>query len=400
MNGESSQSDSHRAVYLDCNASNPIDPQVLQAMLDAYRWLQGNAGSPHLHGANAKEAVHRARDQIGKVVHAKRNEVYFTSGATESNNLAILGLAEHGRKTGKMHIVSSAIEHKAVLEPLGRMREFGFEVTLVRPGSDGRVSSEQVIDALRTDTLLVSLMHVNNETGIIQPIDEVAQAACERKIWVHVDAAQGFGRDIERLRHPGITSMSLSGHKIFGPQGIGALVIRRNREDSPALVPIQVGGGQELGLRSGTLAVPLIVGFGLAAELALAEHASREVACGKIGSILGAWAMSHGAKIHGEARYRMPHVLNLSFPGWDADDLLESVREFISISDGAACTSVCATASHVLSAMGIKDPELSGAVRLSWSHQTDAQSLERAIENAGSIIRRRTDRSDRTAPNA
>lgn len=377
-----------KPVYLDCNASNPIEPRVMQAILEAYRSVQGNAGSPHLHGQKAKEAVHRARDQIGSVVGAKRHEVYFTSGATESNNLAILGLAQRGKWTGKRHIISSAIEHKAVLEPLDRMRSMGFEVTLIKPQSDGRVSSRAMIDAMRPDTLLVSLMHANNETGILQPIDEVAQEAQSRGIWMHVDAAQGFARDIERLRHPGIISTSVSGHKIFGPQGIGALVIRRNKDHDGALEPILVGGGQELGLRPGTIAVPLVVGFGLAAELALDEHDSREEACKQLGSIVQKWAMHHGATIHGDSQHRLPHVLNLSIPGWDADDLLESIRDHVSISDGAACTSVCATASHVLSAMGVREPELSGAVRLSWCHLTDAPSVQDALHEAGKILKR------------
>lgn len=377
-----------KPVYLDCNASNPIEPRVMQAILAAYRSVQGNAGSPHLHGQKAKEAVHRARDQIGSVVGAKRHEVYFTSGATESNNLAILGLAQRGKWTGKRHIISSAIEHKAVLEPLDRMRSMGFEVTLIKPQSDGRVSSRAMIDAMRPDTLLVSLMHANNETGIVQPIDEVAQEAQSRGIWMHIDAAQGFARDIERLRHPGIISISVSGHKIFGPQGIGALVIRRNKDHDGALEPILVGGGQELGLRPGTIAVPLVVGFGLAAELALDEHDSREEACKQLGTIVQKWAMHHGATIHGDSQHRLPHVLNLSIPGWDADDLLESLRDHVSISDGAACTSVCATASHVLSAMGVREPELSGAVRLSWCHLTDPPSVQDALHEAGKILAR------------
>lgn len=380
-------------VYLDCNASNPIEPRVLQAILEAYGALQGNAGSPHLHGQNAKSAVHHARDQIGRVVNVKRHEVYFTSGATESNNLAILGLAEHGRKTGKMHIVSSAIEHKAVLEPLQRLQSMGFEVSLIEPQRDGCVSSQKMIDSIRTDTLLVSLMHVNNETGMIQPIDQVAQGALDRDVWMHVDAAQGFGRDIQRLQHPGIGSISISGHKIFGPQGIGALMVRRNRERCPTLSPILFGGGQELGLRSGTLAVPLIVGFGMAAEIALSENSQREQSCKQIGAIVQAWAQSLGATIHGQSENRLDHVLNLSIPGWDADDLLESVKDYVSISDGAACTSVCATASHVLAAMGIPEPQLSSAVRLSWCHLTDLQALTAALAAVSKIIRDRTDRT-------
>ena len=385
-----------KPVYLDCNASNPIEPRVLQAILDAYRTLQGNAGSPHFYGQNAKAAVHHARDQIGRVVRAKRHEVYFTSGATESNNLAILGLADHGRSTGKMHIVSSAIEHKAVLEPLKCMQGMGFEISLIEPQADGCVSSQRVIDAMRDDTLLVSLMHVNNETGMIQPIDRVADAAVRKDVWMHVDAAQGFGRDIQRLQHPGIGSISVSGHKIFGPQGIGALIVRRNPNHCPTLSPILFGGGQELGLRSGTLPVPLIVGFGLAAEIAASEHSQRSESCKRIGAIVKAWAGSLGATIHGCAESRLEHVMNLSIPGWDSDDLLESVRDYISISDGAACTSVCARASHVLAAMGVQEPRLSEAVRFSWCHWTDAHALTAALSNVTKIIQARKNPTDQT----
>jgi cysteine desulfurase len=385
-----------KPVYLDCNASNPIEPRVLQAILDAYRTLQGNAGSPHFYGQNAKAAVHHARDQIGRVVRAKRHEVYFTSGATESNNLAILGLADHGRSTGKMHIVSSAIEHKAVLEPLKCMQRMGFEISLIEPQADGCVSSQRVIDAMRNDTLLVSLMHVNNETGMIQPIDRVADAAVRKDVWMHVDAAQGFGRDIQRLQHPGIGSISVSGHKIFGPQGIGALIVRRNPNHCPTLSPILVGGGQELGLRSGTLPVPLIVGFGLAAEIAFNEHSQRSESCKRIGAIVTAWAASLGATIHGRAESRLEHVMNLSIRGWDSDDLLESVRDYIAISDGAACTSVCARASHVLAAMGVPEPRLSEAVRFSWCHWTDAHALTAALSNVTKIIQARKNPTDQT----
>ena len=373
-------------LYLDCNASNPIDERVADAIADAYRNLVGNAGSPHEHGQRAKLAVQEARDQVGRVVDAKRHEVLFTSGATESNNLAILGMAAHGRSIGKTHLVGTAIEHKAVLEPLQRLGEQGFEVTLVRPSSDGRVDADALARAIRSDTLMVTMMHVNNETGVVQPIDEVAGIAQELGVWMHVDAAQGYGREFERLRHPGITTISISGHKIFGPQGVGALIVRRDRNKLPPLEAVMVGGGQELGLRSGTLPVPLIIGLGVAAEIAMNEHEDRRRKCLELRGILERWIEARGGVVHGSGAERLPHVVNVSFPGWDADELMESVKDYISISDGAACTSVCATASHVLGAMGIRDPELSGAVRWSWSHRTDTESLREALSAVGAIL--------------
>jgi len=370
-------------LYLDCNATNPTDPRVRTAMLEVLTSVYGNAGSPHEYGERAKQAVNQAREQIGRVVQARRHEVIFTSGATESNNLAILGLAQHGRDTGKRHLVSSQIEHKAVLEPLSVLRRDGFTVTLVPPDAEGRVSAESILRAVREETLLVSLMHVNNETGVLQPVAEVAERLPRRDLLFHVDAAQGFARDVESLRHPRINLISVSGHKVHGPQGIGALIARREQGLLPPLSPLLHGGGQEFGLRPGTLPVHLIVGFGLAAELALNEYQARQAHCLDLRRHVLRWAEVLRGTVHGEARWTMPHVLHLSLPGRSADQLLESLRGMLAVSDGAACTSVCATASHVLAAMGVPEPELSGAIRLSWSYQTgEAELLEQLHQAA------------------
>ena len=374
-------------LYLDCNATNPTDPRVRIAMLEVLTSLYGNAGSPHEFGEQAKQAVNLAREQIGRVVQARRHEVIFTSGATESNNLAILGLAPHGLEIGKRHIVSSRIEHKAVLEPLAVLRRQGFEVTLVSPDSQGHVSADSILHAIRDDTLLISLMHANNETGILQPVAEVAERLPRPDIFMHVDAAQGFARAVDALSHPRIQLISVSGHKIHGPQGIGALIARREQGMLPPLTPLIHGGGQEFGLRSGTLPVHLIVGFGLAAELALQEHAQRRAHCLQLRQHVLRWVDSLDGIVHGDAQWSLPHVLNISFPNHSADQLLESLRGTLAISDGAACTSVCATASHVLTAMGIPEPELSGAVRFSWSYQTDEAELIDHLQRAASQLR-------------
>jgi cysteine desulfurase len=374
-------------LYLDCNASNPIDARVIEAMTSAMRELVGNAGSPHGHGARAKEAVQHARDIVGSVVGVRRHEVLFTSGATESNNLAILGLAAYGKRVGKKHLVASRIEHKAVLEPLQHLRDQGFEVTLVPPNPTGQVPVQRMVEALRSDTLLVSLMQVNNETGIRQPIEEVAAAAQARGVWMHVDAAQGFGRENGALMHPGITLISASGHKIYGPQGIGALIVRRERNELPPLDPLLFGGGQELGLRSGTLPVPLITGFAKACQLAMEEGLFRAQRCQAIRERLLTWFQERGGMIHGDRSLALPHVLNVSLPGWEADELIEAISPWVSISNGSACTSVCATASHVLSAMGIGGEGLDSAVRWSWSHETETGALEVALAGVSEVLR-------------
>ncbi|MBM3965849.1 MAG: aminotransferase class V-fold PLP-dependent enzyme [Planctomycetes bacterium] len=370
------------AIYLDCNATNPIDPRVRNEITRVFDAVYGNAGSPHEFGEQAKQLVGLAREQITQVTGDRRHEIVFTSGATESNNLAILGAAAHGQKTGKMHLVSSMIEHKAVLEPLQVLRKQGFEVTLIRPQSCGRIDPDEMLHAVRDDTLLISVMQVNNETGVIQPVEAIANGLTQRDCLFHVDAAQGFAKLLEPLRNPRIDLISISGHKIHGPQGIGALIARRKQGQLPPIAPLIYGGGQEFGLRPGTLPVPLIAGLGLAAQLAAAELNQRREHCIMIRKSVLVWAQSVNGIIHGSHDFTMPHVVNLSIPGFTADELIEQFQGLIAVSDGAACTTICTTPSHVLSAMGIREPELSGAIRLSWSFMTDHDELHRYLQAA------------------
>jgi cysteine desulfurase len=370
-------------LYLDCNATTQVDPRVAELvmhyMLDEY----GNAGSPHAFGNRAKQAVHGARDQVGRLVEARRHEILFTSGATEANNLAILGLAAHGERIGKRHLVSTQIEHKAVLEPLEALRRRGFDVSLVPPQPNGRVVANDVLHAVNEHTLLISVIQVNNETGIGQPIAEIANGIADElrhdEVYFHVDAAQGFGKEFEPLRHQRIDMISISGHKIHAPKGIGALVARRRAGRLPPLTPLMHGGGQELGLRPGTLPVPLIAGLGLAAELAAQEAKSREEHCRQIQRMLLEEFESMAVRVHGETSQALPHVLNVSFPGLDATPLIEMLAGVAAVSDGSACTSICSTPSHVLSAMGIGGEQLEGAVRLSWSYLTDPVRARAAV---------------------
>ena len=372
-------------LYLDCNASTPIDPRVLAEMIRCFQQDYGNAGSPHEYGQRAKRAVHQARDRIAAVVAARRHEVIFTSGATESNNLALLGLAAYGEKTRRRHLISTQIEHRAVLEPLAVLLRRGFEVTLIAPQSSGAVNADEVLSAVRDDTLLVSVMQVNNETGVCQPIAEITEGLQRSDTLFHVDAAQGFGKQLEPLRHQRIDLISVSGHKIHGPQGIGALVTRRRHGLLPAIEPLLFGGGQEMELRPGTLPVPLIVGLGMAAEFAASEHAARAADCQRLKEQLLHRIMPLSPAIHGDPQLSLPHTLNVSFPGFDADQVIQALWRVAAVSDGSACTSVCATASHVLAAMGVAPPALDGAVRFSWSHLTPPEQF---ITSADELVRR------------
>ena len=337
----------------------------------------GNAGSrTHAYGQTARQAVERARARVARVAGVRRSEVVFTSGATESNNLAILGLEACGRAERRLHLVGTTIEHHAVLEPLRVLASRGFDLTLVDPQPGGWVDAGRVATAVRPDTLLVSVMQVNNETGIEQPIAEIAERLAGSTAFLHVDAAQGFGKALDALRHPRVDLISVSGHKLCGPKGVGALIARRRGGERPPLTPLLHGGGQELGLRPGTLPVALIAAFGRAAELALDEHEARLAAAGAFQDRLLAGLAALAPRVHGDPDRRLPYILNLSVPGWDRETLIEAWAGLAAISDGAACTSQSYTCSHVLAAMGLSAAEQAGAVRFSWCHLSALPDLE------------------------
>lgn len=358
-------------MYLDCNATAPIEPAVRDSVT---RWITdelGNAGSrTHEYGLRAKRAVQEARWQVAAVVDAEADEVVFTSGATESNNLAILGLAAHGEQTDRRHIVSTAIEHKAVLEPLEALEAKGFSITLVRPDKTGSVPAAAIKDALRPDTLLVSVMHANNETGAIQPLGEIADALAEHDAYFHVDAAQGYGKDLAPLRNKRIDLISVSGHKIYGPLGIGGLVLRRRGFKRPPVKPIMFGGGQERGLRPGTLPVSLIVGLGVAAASALKDNDARLTRCRELRRHAVAAMEPLDIQIHAAPESTLSHVMNFSVPGVDSEAVMVALKDIAAVSNGSACTSQNYKPSHVLEAMGLPPAAVSGAIRVSWSHLT------------------------------
>jgi cysteine desulfurase len=375
------------SVYLDCNATTPIEPAVAEEVTRYLLEEFGNAGSrTHDYGLRAKKAVERAREQVAAVADAERDEIVFTSGATESNNLAILGLAQLGEESGRRHVVSTAIEHKAVLEPLESLTRRGFDVTLISPSRSGRVLAELVKGALRDDTLLVSVMHVNNETGVIQPIGEVADALEGHPAYFHVDAAQGFGKELEPLRRMRVDMISVSSHKLYGPKGVGALVVRRRGGKRIPLQPLMFGGGQERGLRPGTLPVPLIAGLGLAAELSVNNADKRAAVCSAYRAKVLKALEPLDPTINGDARHTAPHVLNLSFPGVDSEALMVALKGIVSVSNGSACTSQSYKPSHVLQAMGLEDEIVRGAVRLSWCHLTEGPDWDEVAEVIRSVM--------------
>lgn len=358
-------------VYLDCNATTPLEPEVRDVLVHFLDTEFGNEGSrTHEYGARAKQAVQKARDQIAAVVAARRDEVIFTSGATESNNLAILGLKRIGLEKGKKHIITTAIEHKAVLEPCRALEEAGFDVSWIGVGRSGVVDPDAIQKALRPDTLLVSVMQVNNETGIRQPLDEIAEVLEDHPAYFHADAAQGFGKDLEPLRNPRIDLISISGHKIYAPKGIGALVMRRRGYERVPLRPLLYGGGQERGLRPGTLPVAMIAALGTAAEIAVRDREKRQLQCRHIREKALTALLPLQPKLTGDQSLVMDHVLNLSFEGLDSEALIVATKDLIAISNGSACTSSSYTPSHVLKAMGMSDDEANACVRISWCHLT------------------------------
>lgn len=363
---------SPRPIYLDCAATTATDSRVAETVMRLFLEEYGNAGSrTHSYGAAALREVTRARERVAFTLAAEPDEIIFTSGATESDNLAILGLAAFGAQAGKRHIVSTAIEHKAVLEPLARLKEEGFEISLVAPDRLGHVGADDVLAAIRTDTLLVSVMHANNETGALQPISEIAEGLAADGPYFHVDAAQTYGRETPTLRHPRIDMVSISGHKVFGPKGVGALLARRRNGQRAPLRPLMVGGGQERGLRPGTQPVPLIAGLGHAAELAEAERQARATACTRIRAEALTALAPLDPIVHGDPkRGVLPNILSIAVPGIDSEAVMVALKELVAISNGSACTSARYEPSHVLSAMGLEEAEAAGTVRLSWSHLT------------------------------
>ena len=375
-----------RPVYLDHQATTPLDPRVLEAMLP---WLTGDFGNAasrqHAFGWAAESAVSAAREEIAAALGAEPREIVFTSGATESNNLALLGAARAARGRGN-HVVTSAVEHRAVLDPCRQLATEGFEVTILAPDGTGRVSPESVADALTDRTVLVSLMAAHNEVGTLNPVEEIAALCASRGILFHTDAAQAFGKVPFEARSS-VALASLSAHKLYGPKGVGALYVRA-RPRVP-LSPIVFGGGHERGLRSGTLNVPGIVGFGAAVRLASREREVEGVRLVTLrdrldSAIRGAL---DGVTLNGPPVDRLPGNLSLSFAGVDGERLVASMRS-VAVSSGSACTTASEEPSHVLRALGVPDALAKATIRFGLGRFTTAAEVDFAAAEVVEVVRR------------
>jgi cysteine desulfurase len=377
-----------RQIYLDYAATTPVDPRVAEAMIECLR-AEGEHGNPssagHEYGRRARALVERARQQVAASIGARPECIVWTSGATESDNLAILGAARFHADRGR-HIVSSRTEHKAVLDALKQLEREGFSVAYLKPDSDGIVHPDQVREALRPDTQLVSLMHVNNETGVIQDVAAVGRLCRERGVLLHVDAAQSAGKlpiDVESMS---VDLMALTAHKTYGPKGIGALYVRR--KPPLGLRPILHGGGQELGLRSGTLATHQIVGMGAAFEIAAREREADVARLAELRDRLWSGiAGVGGVELNGHLEQRVASVLNVSFHGVEGESLQFALRE-LAVSAGSACSSGSEESSYVLRALGRSDQLAQSSLRFSLGRFTTADEIDMAIQAVNREVQR------------
>lgn len=371
-------------IYLDNHATTRTDPRVVEAMLPYFDDDYGNAASIHRFGQRAADAVDHAREQIAALIHAESKEVIFTSGATESNNLAIKGAAAMYRRHGD-HIITTQVEHRAVLDPCRRLERDGFRVTFLPVDRFGQVSPEQIAQAITPRTILVSVMLANNEVGTIEPIAEIGALCRARGILLHTDATQAVGKipvDVESLQ---VDLLSLSAHKMYGPKGIGALYVRRRVR----LEPILDGGGHERGMRSGTLAVPGIVGFGQACAIAGREMNDDAKRCKRLRDRLheGLITELNDCILNGPAERRLPGNLNLSFPHVHGEALLMALKN-VAVSSGSACTSASVEPSYVLRAMGVPDDLAQSSIRFGLGRFNTPAEIEAAIEEVSNVVHR------------
>lgn len=362
-------------IYLDHNATTPLLPEALDAMLPYLRGKYGNPSSVHSYGREARAAVEQARTQVAALISAAPEEVFFTSGGTESNNLALRGLA--AARPEKKHLVTSNVEHPAIAKVCTHLEEKGYRVTRVAVNGQGSISAEEALAALDETTLLVTVMHAHNETGVIQPIGEIAQSAREKGVFVHTDAAQSLGKISVSVEDLGVDLLSMAAHKLYGPKGVGALYVRKGTP----ITPFALGAGHERGMRPGTENVASIVGFGVACAAALRDAEW-------LGELLGMmrdrlWnklsTRVEGLRLNGEGACRLPNTLSVRFPRVKAPELLALVPD-VAASTGAACHDGKDVASSGILALGVPTEEAMGTVRLTLGrHTTDAQ-VDKAAE--------------------
>ena len=379
---------SSTAIYMDHHATTPTDERVLARMLPFFNEDFGNASSRHhSFGWKARDAVAKARRQVAELIGADSREIYFTSGATESNNLAIKGFVR-GNEERPLHVVTMSTEHEAVLDPCRELEREGIEITYLEPRSDGLIDLDAFQKALKENTRFVSVMMANNEVGVLQPLYELGQITSARGIILHSDAAQAVGKvpiDAESL---GVDLMSITAHKMYGPKGIGALYIRRRRP-RPKLKALFDGGGHENGLRPGTVNVPGAVGFGAAAEICRQEMTSesRRVADLRDRLLNGLTEGLSGVIVNGSMEYRLPHSLNVSFDCLEGESLLLGLDD-IAISSGAACASANPKPSHVLHAMGVSEDRSRASIRFGLGRSTSKAQVDYVISKVVSVVNR------------
>ena len=375
------------ARYLDNHATTRTDPRVVESMLPFFSERFGNAASTgHAYGDDAAAAVETARAEVAELLGAEPVEVIFTSGATEANNLALKGVL--GTSPTNAHLVVSTVEHPSILDPAARLQRDGCQLTRIPCDADGRIDPETVISALTPDTVLVSVMWANNEVGTINPVIDCAQACHDRGVIFHTDAVQAAGRVPVNCRNLAVELLSLSAHKIYGPKGIGALIVRRGTRRI-RLAPQIEGGGHEAHLRSGTLPVPLVIGFGTACRLAREALESESNRLSGLAGILveGIRSRLPGVRINGHATDRLPGNVHLGFEGVDGDALLAGLRQ-IAVSSGSACTTANPEPSHVLAAMGVPEALSRASLRFGLGRFNTEEDIAVAVEEVVTTVER------------
>lgn len=373
-------------IYLDYNATTPCDPRVVEAMLPYFTQHFGNAASKsHAYGWVAEEAVDIAREQVASLIGAEKGEIVFTSGATEAVNLAIRGAYEMYATKGK-HILTCSVEHKAVLDTCHYIESIGGEVTILPVGLDGRIDPAAMEAAIRPDTILISIMYANNETGVIMPVKEIGAIAKKHNVLFFSDATQAVGKITVNVMEDGIDMLCCSAHKFYGPKGVGALYVRR-KDPRVRIKPLQYGGGHEKGMRSGTLNVPGIVGLGKAAAIAGAEMATDALRLSALrDQLLDALLSIEGTSLNGAREHLLPHVFNLSFGSVESQVLISRLNKHLAVSSGSACTSATLEPSYVLRALGIGDERAASSLRFSLGRMTREEEITRAIETVREVI--------------
>ncbi|MEK6672435.1 MAG: cysteine desulfurase family protein [Nitrospirota bacterium] len=362
-------------IYLDNNASTPVDPEVAEAVIFALRNNFGNPSSSHKAGRTAREAVETAREMVASLINASPHEIFFTSGGTESNNLAITGIAS---KNKRGHIITSIIEHPSVMNTCRHLEENGFEITYVPAGRDGRVSAEDVERAIRHDTILVTIMHANNETGVLQPLKEIGGITRQRNIPFHTDAAQSAGKIPVKADELNIDMLTIAAHKFYGPKGIGALYIRKGL----TIKPVMSGAAHESGLRPGTENVPAIAGLGKACELSSRYTSLWASQTLSLTTMLynGLRQRAGSITLNGHETLRLPNTVNISVRGVDAADLLERLGERVAASSGSACHAGSRKPSSILLSMGISEQDALSSIRLSTGKDNTEKEIMEAID--------------------